>query len=225
MLTNKENIIAIEEWTLSDLYEGSFWLEVFSTINSNRSVISSNLNVMKGNSFKSLNPVIKEKVCKDQLIEFLWDILPTENKVSFFDQEYTVFYIWASLIHIGNLIKLHDHLVNRKFNRVPDLISGTDVYKKMVESRNKAFSDMKNIKNTKDTKDMVLMKFYDKLKEEDVISLNTPDYILVSGTDDEQVQGLNDKLLEEKYTLIYSMDYTYGSDVIPIYVFHLPKLK
>ena len=196
MLTNKENIVVIEEWTLSDLFEERFWKEIFTTLNSNRSIITSNLKPLEILN-KPLNPVIKEKARKDQMIEFLWEILPTENKVSFFEQEYTVYYIWASSIGIQNLIKLHDFLVNREFNRVPDLISGTGVYQQMVESRNKAFSDMKG---QPDTKDIVLMKFYDKLKDEEVISLNTPEYILVSGTDDKKVQGLNDKLLEEKYT-------------------------
>jgi hypothetical protein len=221
MLTNKENIVVIEEWTLSDLFDGKFWNEIVGALSSNRSLIESfppELEV--GN--KPLNPVIKEKARKDHMIEFMWDLLPKEHRLSFFESDYTVYYIWASSIAIENLIKLHDFLVNQEFTRVSDLISSTGVYQKMVESRNKAFSDMKP---GTDTKDIVLMKFYDKLTEEEVISLNTPEYILVSGVDNEKVKGLNEKLLGEKFKLSYTMDYTYGMETIPIYVFHPPKSK
>lgn len=220
MLNNKENIVVIEEWTLSDLYDKGFWSEVFSTINSNRSIIESKIGLLETNN--SSSPIILEKKRKDQMIDFLWETLPTEYKISFFEQDYTVYYIWASSIAIDNFIKFHDLLVKREIKKVPDFISSTRVYQKMVESRNKAFEDMGN---TPDTKDVVLMKFYDKLKEEEVISLNTPEYILVSGTDDEKIQGLNDQLLEEKYVLLYTMDYTNGSELIPIYVFNPPKEK
>jgi len=211
-MISKEHIILIENWSISDLYKDGFWNKLVSSFEISRSGYS-NMSI-EGTD----NPIVEERFRKDLMIEFLWEILPQEYKISFFDCEYAVFYIWSSDIITENLIKLHDFLINREVERIPDLISSTNTYQNMVQSRNNAFSDMK----IKDSKDIVLMKFYDKLTREEVISLNTPDYVMVSGINQDKVKGINDKLLQESYTLLYTMDYKTEGDPILIYVFH-PK--
>lgn len=215
MVFNKENIILIDSWTLDNLFNPDYWKELIEisdddTIGSFESPFQS-LPEERSTS----NPVLQERFRKDHMIEFLWELLPQEHKVSFFDDEYTVFYIWANDIAIDNLIKLHDFLIKREMDKVPSHISGTTVYKNMVESRNKAYSDMKP---KAEPKEIILMKFYDKILDEEVISLNTPEYVMVSGTNDKKVNLLRDQLLNDKgYTLSYVMNYE-SSETIPIYV-------
>jgi len=216
MLNNKENIIVVDDWVLSDLYDPDFWNKSLKILSDFQFPGHGNFSEAFANLINNNNPIIQERLRKDQLIEFLWDIIPSEYKISFFENEYAVYYIWSSEISLDSLVKLHDLLINRQFNRIPDHISSTSIYKKIVESRNKAYLDMDSRYNTKDK---VLMQFYDRLQEEKVISLNTSEYVMVSGIDKIKVNILRDKLLKEKYILLYTMEYQYGDDYIPILVF------
>jgi len=215
MLINKENVILINSWTLNNLFNPKFWGQLLEVAGERNYTDLPMFDFPQQSDDVKTNPIIEERFRKDHMIGFLWNLIPQEHKISFFDDEYTVYYIWASEISTVNLIKLHDFLIKRDVGKIPSFISGISVYKKMVESKNNAYSDMIN---PAEAKEIVLMKFYDKLAEEGVITLNTPEYVMVSGIDTDKVDALRDQLLKEKgYSLSHVIDYT-GADLVPIYV-------
>jgi len=215
MMLNNENIILIDDWTLEDLFEDEFWDNSLKILNS---YVHSNSfsDVMDLFSNESPNPLIEDRKRKDSLIEFLWELLPTEHQLSFFENDVTVYYIWADTIGLENLIILHDYLINNNFKDVPTLITSTGVYKRMMEEKNRAYKDMNEITNKNDPKERILMRFYNKIQNEAVITLNTPEYVMVSGLNNDKIDAVKDRLQNEKYKLFNTINYQSHK----IYVFH-----
>ena len=213
-LTNKKNIILVDAWTLDDLGDSEFWDSAFKML----SLYGTLDNPLEFT--EELDPVIEERIRKNQMIEFLWTIVPSKPKLSFFENEYTLFYIWVDNITSSLLVGLHDSLIKKQTAKVNSIIKNSSVYKKMLETRDIAFSDMEPVK---ETKDVVLMKFYDKLVKEKVITFNTPEYVMLSGIDEEEVLGVKEKLLSEEYKILYQFSYQSTLNIIPIYVLQPTK--
>jgi len=214
MFDNRENIVILDNWSVEDLFDENFWEK--KLIIPAPEYQEEFGDFLKNILNQSQNSMTDERQKKDQMIEFLWGILNPEHKVKFFESEYTIFYIWATEVPINHLVDFHDLLINKLEIPIDSFIGNHEVYKKLKLIQNQAFNDMSRYS---DTKDKVLLQFYNKLSKEEVISLNTPEYIIVSGINNEKVDGLREKLIEENFKLLYKMDYVHNQKNIPVYIF------
>lgn len=198
-----ENFIVIDNWKLTDLFKSNFWLNFKNQLLSNSQDIE--------NIIKNPEKEIIDK--KDQLIYFLWSLFPDKLKEKLFENDYGFYYIWSFEIDSKLLVLIHDFLVKKNYKKLNEFILQNEVYNSMLEAQDQAEKDINE-------KDAILLKFYDKISTESVISLNTPEYVMVSGIDKNKVNDLTRKLIEKQYKLSDTLSYKLKHKNIPIYVFN-----